>query len=99
MSSGQDSGVRWWSTQFLPPFTTTSKLQLNYRKAIIGSLLKSSWTKVLQLGTQEENTSRLVREAETCNRPVPHPLGVVENREEYLGLEVTLEEQGVPAPH
>lgn len=65
MSSGQDGRVRWWNTQFLPPLTTTSKLQLNYKRAIIGNLLKSGWTKVLELGTQEENTSRLVREAET----------------------------------
>ena len=63
----------------LPPHTTTSKLQLNYRTTKI----RAEW-KSYNYRIKEGTTWRLVEGVETLSRPVPYPQVVDKNREEYL---------------
>ena len=76
----------------LPPHTTTSKLQLNYRTTII-QLFRTTrygaeW-KSYNYGIKEETTSRLVGGMETKNGLVPHSHVVGKNPEGYLGSKGT----------
>lgn len=82
----------------LPPLMTSSDLQLNYGMTIIENHLKSSQTEVLQMGIQQEATSRWVGGVEMQNRLVSYPHEPVKNWEGYPGCGGHLRGGKCPSP-
>ena len=79
----QDFWSRWLQRQtWLTSYTTTTKLQLKFRTAIIQNWQKSSWMKSDNYGIKENTSthpSRLVERAQMWNRLVPHSYVVDRN--------------------